>query len=156
MRIRILSITHKSPSWIQEGYQDYRKRFPPGFSVELIEIPAEKRTASMDIARLRQREGEKLLALIPPHNRVIALEVKGESWSTEKLAQQLALWQEDGRHVDFLVGGPDGLSDTCLRRAEKKWSLSPLTFPHLFVRLIMVEQLYRAWSLLAGHPYHRG
>lgn len=155
MRIRILSITHKTPAWIQEGYEEYSKRFTGGFSVQLVEVPAEKRGKQADIARIRQREGEKILQLIPPQNFVIALEVKGEAWSTEQLSQQLKLWQQQGKNVDLLVGGADGLSEACLTRAQKKWSLSSLTFPHLFIRIMLVEQLYRAWSILEHHPYHR-
>lgn len=155
MRIHIISITHKSPSWIKEGYQEYAKRLPASSALELIEIPAEKRTPHADIKRITEREGEKMLAAIKPTHRVIALDVKGKLWSTEQLAEQLAAWQQDGRHIDLLIGGPEGLSPACLQKAEQSWSLSPLTFPHILVKLIIAEQIYRAHSLLQGHPYHR-
>ena len=155
MRLRLISITHKSPSWIQEGYEEYAKRLPPTCALELIEIPAEKRTANADIKRITEREGEKMLTAIKANHRVIALDIKGKLWSTEQLASQLASWQQDGRHIDLLIGGPEGLSPQCLQKAEEKWSLSPLTFPHILVKLIVAEQIYRAYSIIQGHPYHR-
>jgi 23S rRNA (pseudouridine1915-N3)-methyltransferase len=155
VRLRLISITHKSPAWIQEGYHDYAKRLPPSCALELIDIPAEKRTANADLKRIMEREGEKMLAVIKPTHRVIALDVKGKLWSTEQLATELANWQQDGRHIDLLIGGPEGLSPACLQKAEEKWSLSPLTFPHILVKLIVAEQIYRAYSILQGHPYHR-
>ncbi|MBX3709752.1 MAG: 23S rRNA (pseudouridine(1915)-N(3))-methyltransferase RlmH [Gammaproteobacteria bacterium] len=155
MKIRLLTITHKSPAWIREGYAEYIKRLPSSCSLELIEIPAEKRLANADIKRITEREGEKMLHVIKPHHHIIALDVRGKLWSTEQLADQLAEWHHNGRNVDLLVGGPDGLSTECLQKAEQTWSLSPLTFPHILVRLILAEQIYRAWSILNHHPYHR-
>ena len=102
-----------------------------------------------------REEGERILAAIPDNHHVVALDVKGKAWSTEQLAQQLAHWQADGRDVSLLVGGPDGLTDDCLQRANQRWSLSALTFPHPLVRIVMAEQLYRAWAVLQNHPYHR-
>lgn len=155
MKIRLLTITHKSPAWIQEGYEEYAKRLPASCALELIEIPAEKRTANADLKRITEREGEKMLAVIKPQHLVIALDVKGKLWTTEQLSEQLAGWQQDGRNIDLLVGGPEGLAQACLQKAELKWSLSPLTFPHIIVRLIVAEQIYRAWSIMQQHPYHR-
>ncbi len=155
MIIRILAIGTKMPSWVDDGFNEYAKRFTSACSLELCEIPAEKRTKNSDIPRIIEREGEKLLAAIKPGNHVIALDVKGQAWSTEQLAGQLKLWQSDGRHVDLLIGGPDGLSTACLNRSHSKWSLSALTLPHPLVRIILAEQLYRAVSILQNHPYHR-
>jgi len=155
MRIRLLTITHKLPAWIKEGYEDYAKRLPPTCVLELIEIPAEKRTAQADLKRIKEREGEKLLAAIKPNHRVIALDVKGKLWSTEQLSEHLAEWLQGGQHIDLLIGGPEGLSSACLNKAQIAWSLSPLTFPHFIVRLILAEQIYRAYSILQQHPYHR-
>jgi 23S rRNA (pseudouridine1915-N3)-methyltransferase len=155
MKIRLLTITHKTPAWIQEGYYEYAKRLPPSCALELIEVPAEKHLQQADIKRIIQREGEKLLAHIKPQHHVIALDVKGSLWTTPQLAEHLAAWQQEGRHIDLLVGGPEGLSPECLQKAEHTWSLSTLTFPHILVRLIVAEQLYRAWSILQKHPYHR-
>ncbi len=155
MLIRMLAIGSKMPSWVAQGYQEYAKRFPPTYTLELVEIPAEKRTKQANIERLVQREGEKLLAAIKPGNRVIALDVKGQSWTTEQLAKHLQNWHDESQHIDMLIGGPDGLSPACLQKAHIKWSLSPLTLPHPLVRILLAEQLYRAWSILQNHPYHR-
>lgn len=155
MRIRLLAIGNKLPRWVEEGFQEYVKRFPASCYLELIEIPAEKRSKQSVIQQLVEREGEKLIAALKPGNRVIALEVKGQLWSTEKLAEHLQHWQGEGRNIDMLVGGPDGLSPACLQKAEIKWSLSPLTLPHPLVRILVAEQLYRAVSILQNHPYHR-
>jgi len=155
MKIRLLTITHKSPAWIQEGYEDYAKRLPPSCALELIEIPAEKRTANADLKRIMEREGEKMLAAIKPQHHVIALDKGGKSWTSEQLSSQLSVWLQSGENIDLLVGGPEGISPACLARARETWSLSALTFPHLLVRLIVAEQVYRAWSILQNSPYHR-
>lgn len=155
MKIRILTITHKCPSWVQEGYLEYAKRLPPQCALELVEIPSEKRTANADLKRIAEREGEKMLAAINRRHHVIALDVKGEAWSTEKLSTEMGNWLQSGSNIDLLVGGPEGLAASCLELAQQKWSLSPLTFPHIIVRLIVAEQIYRAHSILQGHPYHR-
>jgi 23S rRNA (pseudouridine1915-N3)-methyltransferase len=155
MLIRLLAIGKKMPAWIEEGFAEYAKRFPPSCQLELIEIPAAKRTQNSTRERLIEQEGEKLLAAIKPHHHIITLEIKGKLWSTEQLAAQLKNWQSGRRNIDLLVGGPDGLSQRCLEKAETRWSLSPLTFPHPLVRVLIAEQLYRALSLLQKHPYHR-
>lgn len=155
MKIRLLTITHKAPEWIQTGYEEYAKRLPAHCALELIEIPAEKRTANADLKRIADREGEKMLAIINPQHHVIALDVKGKSWSTEDLSSQMNEWLHSGRNIDLLVGGPEGLAISCLQKANEKWSLSPLTFPHILVKLIVAEQIYRAYTILQGHPYHR-
>lgn len=155
MRIQLVAIGNKMPAWVNAGFDEYAKRFPASCSLELKEIPAEKRSKQSDIQRITDLEGEKLLAQTKSSNRIIALDVKGEMWSTEKLAQHLKQWHFEGRHIDLLVGGPDGLSKSCLQKAETHWSLSPLTLPHPLVRIILAEQLYRALMILQGHPYHR-
>lgn len=155
MKLRLLSITHKAPSWIKEGYEEYAKRLPSAYALELIEIPAEKRSTHADLTRITEREGEKMLAVLKPDHLVIALDVKGKTWSTEQLAEQMANWHQEGRNVDLLVGGPEGLAPSCLAKAHIKWSLSPLTFPHIIVKLIIAEQIYRAYTILQNHPYHR-
>lgn len=155
MRIRLLTITHKAPAWVKAGYVEYAKRLPASCQLALLEIPAEKRTANADLARIAKREGEKMLALIKPHHHVIALDASGELWSTEHLATQLAHWRQAGRTIDLLVGGPEGLSPACKAKAHTCWSLSKLTFPHFMVRVIVAEQLYRAITILENHPYHR-
>lgn len=143
------------PAWVEEGYQEYAKRLPPECALRLAEIEAGHRGKSADPERTRRLEGERLLAALPKGARVLALDVQGRLWSTEDLARQMAEWLTDGRDLALLVGGPEGLAAECLQRAQGLWSLSPLTFPHPLVRVILAEQIYRAWSVLKGHPYHR-
>lgn len=143
------------PGWIETGYHEYAKRLPPECSLSLLEInPGHRgKAGNPDVAR--REEGERMLAALPKGARVIALDGRGRAWSTEELADALAGWLADGRDLALLVGGPEGLADACIERADGIWSLSPLTFPHPLVRVILAEQLYRVWSILQGHPYHR-
>lgn len=155
MRIHLIAVGTRMPEWVNEGYREYARRLPPECALELREIPLGKRGKNADIQRLRQQEGEKMAAAIPKGAATVALEVKGKPWSTEQLSQQLGRWLADGRDLALLVGGPDGIDPDLSRRADQRWSLSPLTLPHPLVRVVVAEQLYRAWSLLNGHPYHR-
>ena len=156
MRIHLLSVGRRMPGWVETGFREYAKRLPAECTLHLVEIePGHRRKgSSTDVAR--RTEGARMLAALPKGAQVIALDLAGRAWSTEKLAAQLADWMADGRDLALLVGGPDGLAKPCVERAERLWSLSPLTFPHPLVRVILAEQLYRAWSILKGHPYHRG
>lgn len=144
------------PGWVDAATTEYTQRMPPHCAVLVKGVPAEKRTKHVDLQRIRQLEGEKLLAAIPAGSWVVALDGQGQAWSTEQLAAQLAKWLAAGRDVALLVGGPEGLAEVCRQRADAVWSLSSLTFPHPLVRVIVAEQLFRAWSILANHPYHRG
>lgn len=143
------------PEWVKTGYQEYAKRLPPECRLNLIEIAPGKRGKNADIARAVQGEGERMLTSIPKDSCVIALEARGTQWSTEQLSAQLKDWLQGGRDVALLIGGPEGLAESCLKRAQFKWSLSKLTLPHALVRVVAAEQLYRAWSILKHHPYHR-
>jgi 23S rRNA (pseudouridine1915-N3)-methyltransferase len=154
MRVRLLAIGNKQPTWVSTGFQTYAKRFPPTYPFEFIEIPAEKR-ANMPVARILEIEGEKLFAKIKPDHHIIALDVKGQQWSTEVFAEKLKNFHTKGQNIDFVIGGADGLSEKILAKAHTRWSLSPLTFPHGLVHIMVVEQLYRAISILQNHPYHR-
>jgi len=154
MRIHLIAIGTRMPAWVQAGYQEYAKRLTSDCRLQLIEIEAGKRGKNADVSRILRDEGERMLAAIPP-GRVIALDVKGHAWSTPQLSQQIQKWQLEGDDISLLIGGPEGLAESCLARAEQKWSLSPLTFPHPLVRIIVAEQIYRAWGILKGHPYHR-
>ncbi|MBA3582533.1 MAG: 23S rRNA (pseudouridine(1915)-N(3))-methyltransferase RlmH [Gammaproteobacteria bacterium] len=155
MKIHLLAVGTKMPAWVNSGFDEYARRFPPECRLQLNEIPASKRSKSQDLQRIVQQEGEVMLARIPERAFVVALEVHGKPWSTEQLAQQLAQWLMQGRDVALLVGGPEGLAESCRQRAEQTWSLSPLTLPHPLVRVVLAETLYRAWTLHSGHPYHR-
>ena len=155
MRIHLLAVGTRMPSWVVEGYREYTKRLPRECSLQLVEIPPAKRHKSLSAEQARQQEGQAILAALPKDCSVVALDVRGKPWSTEALAAQLDDWLVSGRDVALLVGGPDGLSDACLERANQRWSLSALTYPHALVRIVLAEQLYRAWTINTGHPYHR-
>ncbi len=155
MRIRLIAIGGKMPAWVTTGYEEYARRLPGEMSLELVELPLGHRGKGADLARAIRREGEQMLQAIPATDRVVALDLGGRSWSTEQLAVQMEGWRQDGRNLSLLVGGPDGLAPECLARADQRWCLSPLTLPHPMVRILVAEQLYRAWTVLQGHPYHK-
>ncbi|MGR9052999.1 MAG: 23S rRNA (pseudouridine(1915)-N(3))-methyltransferase RlmH [Gammaproteobacteria bacterium] len=155
MRIELISIGHRMPDWVRQGYDEYAKRLPKECELLLKEIPALKRGKNNDVARIVRDEGDRLLAAAGNDVHLVTLDVAGKHWSTQELAQCLKRWLESGRNVALLVGGPDGLSDAVKSSARESWSLSKLTFPHPLVRVVIAEQIYRAWSLLNHHPYHR-
>lgn len=155
MRIQLIAVGSKMPSWVEQGYQQYGKRFPSDMPLSLTEIPAGKRGKNADIKRILHKEGELTMAAIPKGNRIVTLEVTGKPWDTPMLASNMQKWQMDGRDVSLLIGGPEGLAPECIAASEQKWSLSPLTLPHPLVRIIVAESLYRAWSVNTNHPYHR-
>ena len=155
MRLSIVTVGGKMPAWVQEGVDEYSRRLPREFKLKWCEIPLARRGKDANAAALREREGEQILKAIPAGDRVLALDVRGRSWSTPQLAEQLRAWQMSGDNYSLLIGGPDGLSEACLARAERRWSLSDLTLPHPLVRVILAEQLYRAWTITVNHPYHR-
>ncbi len=155
MKIRLIAVGTKMPGWVTEGYQEYSKRLPSDFQLELVELPLGHRGKGADKARAIRSEGDAMLAAIPKGDRVLALCVDGKNWSTEKLADQAEAWRMEGRNISLLVGGPDGLDPRCIAQADQRWSLSALTLPHPLVRILLAEQVYRAWTLLQGHPYHK-
>lgn len=155
MRIHLLAVGERPDAWVVEGYREFARRLPPECALQLTEVPAGRRARNADIARLVAGEGERLLQAVPAGARIVALDVRGQSWSTEDLAARMMRWMQDGRDLALMIGGPDGLSGACLESAELRWSLSPLTLPHALVRVIVAEQLYRAWTVCRGHPYHR-
>ncbi len=155
MQIHLIAIGQRMPGWVNQGYEEYARRLPASCALRLVEIPAERRGKGADIARTLAREGERMFAAIPRGARVIALEVDGQAWSTEALSRELDGWLQSGSDVALLVGGPEGLAPACRQAAQQRWSLSPLTLPHPLVRVVLAEQLYRAHTLLSGHPYHR-
>ena len=143
------------PEWVQAGYVEYAKRLPPECELRLQEIPAVKRGKNFDVQRGLETEGLALLAKVPASARIVTLDIGGKSWSTENLSGRLDFWMRSGQDVALLVGGPEGLSPACRSRADESWSLSALTLPHPVVRIVVAEALYRAWTLLKNHPYHR-
>ena len=155
MKIYLHAVGNRMPGWVEEGYREYARRLTGDCTLQLKEITAAKRSGNTSARRIIEDEGLRLIDSLPKNVHVVALDVKGKPWSTEQLASQLERWMQSGRDISLLVGGPDGLSDACLERADQRWSLSTLTFPHPLVRVILAEQLYRAWSLTRNHPYHR-
>jgi 23S rRNA (pseudouridine1915-N3)-methyltransferase len=155
MKLLMIAVGTKMPAWITEGFVEYCRRFPRDMPLELIEIPAGKRGKNADIKRILEIEGEKMLAAVPRGARIITLEVEGHAWTSPQLAQKLVQWQNDGRDVCLLIGGPEGLAPACIAASEGKWSLSALTMPHPMVRVVVAEALYRGWSISTNHPYHR-
>ncbi|NYS62182.1 23S rRNA (pseudouridine(1915)-N(3))-methyltransferase RlmH [Vreelandella salicampi] len=155
MKIRLLAVGTKMPTWVEEGVDTYRKRLPRDFSLEVEEISLGQRGKNADVAKARGQEAERIRQKLKGDEYVVALEVKGKAWSTQALAQEADQWRMLGKDIVLLVGGPDGLDPSLSAKADKAWSLSPLTLPHPLVRIMLAEQLYRAWTLLVGHPYHR-
>jgi 23S rRNA (pseudouridine1915-N3)-methyltransferase len=155
MRIRLVSAGTRLPGWVNEGHAEYAKRLS-GYRYELIEVPAPRRAGGADIARAVATEGRRMLEIVGARDYVVALEVTGRAMTTSELARWLGARLADGRDLAFVIGGPDGLSPELLERADFRWSLSPLTWPHGLARIMVAEQIYRAQSLLQGHPYHRG
>jgi 23S rRNA (pseudouridine1915-N3)-methyltransferase len=143
------------PGWVDAGIADFVRRLGPEFRLEIEELALARRSSG-DEARAIDDEGRRMLIAIHPDEYVVALEIRGKSFSSEELARWLGQRLQDGRDVALLIGGPDGLAAECRRRSDLQWSLSPLTLPHALVRVVVVEQLYRAMSILKGHPYHRG
>ncbi|MDX1367872.1 23S rRNA (pseudouridine(1915)-N(3))-methyltransferase RlmH [Pseudomonas sp.] len=155
MRIKLIAVGSKMPRWVEDGWQEYAKRMPAELALELVEIPLTTRGKNADVARMMRQEGEAMLAKVAPGERIVTLEVEGRPWSTEQLAVELDKWRLDARTVNLMVGGPEGLAPEVQARSEQRWSLSPLTLPHPLVRIVLGEQLYRAWTVLSGHPYHK-
>lgn len=155
MRITILAVGTRMQPWVYEGVETYRRRLPPQIQVQVTEIPAGKRAARSNIAAAMGKEAEQLLKLSQPADLTIALDESGKMKSSVELANEIEAWLSDTPHVVMLIGGPDGLTAECKTRADHLWSLSKLTLPHGLVRVVLAEQIYRAWTILQGHPYHR-
>jgi 23S rRNA (pseudouridine1915-N3)-methyltransferase len=155
VRAKLIAVGERMPGWVAEGFAEYAKRLSRELPLELVEIKPGARGKGRDDARAIADEGAALLAALPRDAQVVALDGRGTAWSSEQLAQQLSSWRMAGRDLAFLIGGPDGHSCDALQRADQRWSLGPLTLPHMLVRLVVAEQLYRAVTILSGHPYHR-
>jgi len=155
LRLSLITASNRQPEWVDDGAEDYAKRLRGRVSLEIKTVPLARRTATTPVERAINDEGERLLAAVPQGAHVVALLETGKPWSTKDLAAKLEGWMQRGAPVCFLVGGPDGLSASCVARANERWSLSNLTLPHGLVRVVAAEALYRAWSLIENHPYHR-
>ena len=153
--LQIITLSHTPPDWAKVSFKDYMARLPKHITWELLALTPPKRSKNMDTHKLKQLEGKKLLQACKPNSFIIALDENGKQWSSQAFAKLWQDWQAHHPHISFLIGGADGLSDECLSRANLKWSLSALTFPHQLVRVLLAEQLYRASTISRNHPYHR-
>ena len=143
------------PAWVNEGTAEYIKRMPRDLAVEFVPLPLGNRAKNQPVDRAIAQEGDAMLGAIREGEQVVALDLSGKSWSTPQLATALQRWREEPGDVALLIGGPDGLDPRCLQKAQQKWCLSALTLPHPLVRVLVAEQLYRAWTITQNHPYHK-
>jgi 23S rRNA (pseudouridine1915-N3)-methyltransferase len=155
MQIYIVAVGQRMPSWIQQGVEEYLKRMPPHCRVQVREVAAIHRGKNADISRILKAEGDSLTKSVPKGCRMIALDREGKQFDTPALAGYLSEWMADGKDVALLIGGPEGLPGEVLKQCDTVWSLSALTFAHPLVRVVLAEQLYRAWTITENHPYHK-
>lgn len=155
MKARLVAVGERAPDWVALGFAEYRKRLSRWLPLELVEVEPGLRGKGRDPARAMAEEGQRVLAALPKSPHVVVLDGRGATWSSEQLAQRLEAWRAQGRDLAFLIGGPEGHPGEVLARANERWSLGALTLPHMLVRLLVAEQLYRAAAMLANHPYHR-
>lgn len=154
MDIYLITVGSRSAQWVLHGFDEYARRLPKHCCLKLIEVKAASRKSG-DTEQVRREEGRRLMRRVPPGSHVIALAEHGQPFSTRALAEKMEVWMRRSVNAAVLVGGADGLDTKCFEQADECWSLSTLTFPHTLVRVIMAEQIYRAWTILAKHPYHR-
>jgi 23S rRNA (pseudouridine1915-N3)-methyltransferase len=155
MKFIICAVGNKMPDWVTAGFREYTKRMPHEAVIELVEIKPEKRTG-LKVEQLLDAEADRILAAIPSKRRLVAMDERGRQWSTAKLAASVTNWMREGGDTVFVIGGADGLAAAIKNSADEVVALSALTMPHALVRILLAEQLYRAVSLIKGHPYHRG
>ena len=155
MKIRLLAVGHKMPKWVQQTFLDYNNRLPKAQQLELVEIPPIHRSKTINTKVAMQKESDSILACLKPHETLIVLDEKGHAITTRYLSESIKNWQLQGNDIALVIGGADGLAAELKNKAQHLWSLSGLTFPHPLVRVIVMEQIYRAYSLIANHPYHR-
>ncbi|MDB4512029.1 23S rRNA (pseudouridine(1915)-N(3))-methyltransferase RlmH [Arenicella sp.] len=156
MRIKLLAVGTRMPKWVQQGFQQYAQRMPTICQLELLEITAKKRGKNANTQKILKEEGALLQAAIPSDSLILTLDRKGKSVDTLSLAREMQEWIDNSQNVAILIGGPEGIDPALLQKANRIWSLSALTFAHPVVRVMLAEQLYRAWSINANLPYHRG
>ncbi len=156
MKARLIAVGERAPAWVSQGFAEYQKRLSHWLPLELVEIEPGLRGKGRDPLRATVDEGARVLAALPKSAHVVALDGRGKPWTSEQLARRLEHWRGGGRDLALLIGGPEGHAAEVLAAADESWSLGPLTLPHMLVRLVAAEQVYRAAALLANHPYHRG
>ncbi len=155
MHIRLVAVGDRQPTWVDDAFATYAERLPRDWKFRLDGIATVKRSRNDRSGKARETEGRLILDKLAPDEQVVLLDERGRQLTSKSLAERLSAWQSDGRNLSFVIGGPDGVPDAVQQRADFTWSLSDLTLPHGLARVLLAEQLYRAWSLQAGHPYHR-
>jgi len=156
MDLHIVAVGNRMPEWVNTAYLEYSKRLGRDCRVVLHEVKPERRAKHLTIEQIKQRERERIFAALPGDARLGVLDESGKQWTTVALADKLAAWIQDGQALALVIGGADGLHQDVRERAQFVWSLSRLTLPHPLVRIVLIEQIYRAWSITKNHPYHRG
>lgn len=155
MKATLIAVGERAPDWVSNGFSEYQKRLSRWLPLSLHEVSPGLRGKGRDAERAMSEEGARVLAALPKQAQVICLDGRGTAYSSEHLARRLEAWRQGGRDLAFLIGGPEGHAPAVIAAAHESWSLGPLTLPHMLVRLLVAEQVYRAASLLANHPYHR-
>jgi 23S rRNA (pseudouridine1915-N3)-methyltransferase len=155
LKLIVIAVGNRMPGWIDAGFEEYARRMPREAPIDLIQVKPEPRGSATPVERLTLAEAKRVRAVLPDGCYTVALDERGQTCTTKRLAERLEQWQMERRHVALVVGGPDGLDPSIKREADWLWSLSPLTLPHGLVRVLLAEQLYRAASILKSHPYHR-
>lgn len=154
-KITLIALGDKMPAWVEAAVSDYQKRLKDSLHFNLLEIPLIRRGKSADLARILEKENRLIKAALPKEAYYIALDIEGHEFSSHQLADKLAKLQHINHHLCFLIGGPEGLSQALLQDCQERWSLSKLTLPHALARVVFIEALYRGYSILQGHPYHK-
>ncbi|HTT07951.1 MAG TPA: 23S rRNA (pseudouridine(1915)-N(3))-methyltransferase RlmH [Gammaproteobacteria bacterium] len=155
MHLHLIAVGKRMPAWVAAGFQDYARRLPSPWALRLTEIPPVNRTSGKAARDYMREEGERVQRACPEDAYLVVLDERGKDWNSKQLSQRLQRWSQDGRDVAFIIGGADGVDAALKKCADELWSLSPLTLPHALARVVVAEQIYRAWSLLSNHPYHR-
>ncbi|MCK5942179.1 MAG: 23S rRNA (pseudouridine(1915)-N(3))-methyltransferase RlmH [Planctomycetes bacterium] len=155
MKVSLLTVSQKQPAWVVDGCREYERRLPRAWQFRLVELKPAPRTSGATTQRVQQAEAERVRQALPKNAVVVALDERGESWSTEEFAERLEQWQQGGRDLAFVIGGADGLDPEFRRQADHRLSLSRMVMPHGLVRVVFVEQLYRVATVIDGHPYHK-
>ncbi len=156
MQITIVAVGLRMPTWVNQAVSEYQKRFPPELKVQITEVSAGKRSKSVDQEKTLKQEAERIKAAIPKGCHVIVMDEYGKTQRTTALAKNMTSWMQDGLRIALIIGGADGIHSDLKKQANEIWSMSDLTLPHGLARVLLVEQLYRAWSVIQKHPYHRG
>lgn len=156
MQLQIIAVGQKMPSWVESACADYLKRLPREINIQLTAIALAPRKSGGSVEQLKQQEASQIMKKIPRDSFSIALDERGKQWTSSEWSSQLEYWMREQPRVNFIIGGPDGLSQECRDACAQTLSLSAMTMPHALVRVVLIEQLYRAWSQFKGHPYHRG